>query len=154
LWRADLQRWAATLVEDARPAAEIAQEAWIAIARGLRRLDDPACFPPWAFQIVRCRAADWIRRRQGEEKRRAALAAEPRPDAGGRERVEANGVARLRELIAQLAPATRELLHLFYAADRSVAEIAAALGIPSGTVKSRLFTAREALKRQLERTSL
>jgi len=41
-------------------------------------------------------------------------------------------------------------VNLFYGEDLAVAEIAAALGIPAGTVKSRLFNARYAPKRHLE----
>src|SRR5512141_2682476 len=63
VWRADLRRLA--LVRAERPAAadEVLTEVWLAIARGLHRLDDPACFPRWAFRIVERRCADWIRQR-------------------------------------------------------------------------------------------
>ena len=62
-----------------------------------------------------------------------------------------------------LSPKLRQILELFYWEDKSVAEIAAALGVSEGTVKSRLFRAREqvaaaivalALPRELERSTL
>ncbi len=58
-------------------------------------------------------------------------------------------VAALRSAVAALPAESRELLHLFYDAGRSVAEIAEILDVPVGTVKSRLFTVRESLKQKL-----
>ena len=52
--------------------------------------------------------------------------------------------------IRQLPPKQRAAVHLFYGEDLTVDEIASALGVPAGTVKSRLHQAREALKRQLD----
>ena len=60
-------------------------------------------------------------------------------------------VVRLREAIAHLPSDQRQLVHLFYSAGRSVAEIAEALDLPAGTVKSRLFSVRETLRHLLER---
>lgn len=55
----------------------------------------------------------------------------------------------LATAIRGLPPIHRAVVHLFYAEDLDVGEIASVLGIPAGTVKSRLHHAREALKRQL-----
>lgn len=51
--------------------------------------------------------------------------------------------------IGGLPPIHRAAVHLFYREDLSVEEIASVLGIPTGTVKSRLHHAREAIRRQL-----
>jgi RNA polymerase sigma-70 factor (ECF subfamily) len=69
----------------------------------------------------------------------------PDPAAGGQEQA-----ADLRRALATLPPEQRAGLALFYIDGLSVAEIAEALGIPVGTVKSRLFHARRALRHQLE----
>jgi RNA polymerase sigma factor (sigma-70 family) len=152
LWAPDLLRFARARVGDDDGAAEVAQETWIAIARSLRRLDDPACFARWACQITVRRAADWIRRRQRERRKQAALKAEPESTPAGPAE-ESGMLAALRTAIAHLEAGQREILQLFYTAEMSVAEIGEALGIPPGTVKSRLFTAREKLKQQLERNT-
>ncbi len=153
LWRADIVRFATSRTGDLMAGEETAQSAWIAIARGLRRLDDPACFARWAFRIVARRAADHVRRRQRE--RRAAAALE---DYATRTQ-ETDATAdqertRLVEAIAQMDAATRELLRWFYQQGLSVGEIAGRLDVPAGTVKSRLFHAREKLRQHLERSSL
>ena len=156
LWRGDLHRLTLVRVERPDAADEVLTDVWLAIARGLRRLDAPACFPRWAFRIVERRSADWIRHR-GLERRReveTARAADELAPADTAAAEPTDDLLRLRKAIARLPADQRELLHLYYDLERSVGEIADVLAIPPGTVKSRLFSAREFLKQQLERTLL
>lgn len=155
LWRSDLRRLAVVRVERAVAADEVMAEAWVAIARGLHRLDDPACFPRWAMRIVERRCADWIRRQQRERKNAEAIEADPAAlaPASPAEPEPADDVHRLRLAIAGLPAEPRELLHLYYELGRSVAEIAEIVDLPPGTVKSRLFSLRDNLRQQLERKS-
>ncbi|CAN5450396.1 hypothetical protein BH18VER1_BH18VER1_05460 [soil metagenome] len=77
LWQSDLRRTALVRLDRQPDAADdVLTEVWLAIARGLPRLDDPACFPRWAFQIVQRRAADWVRRRVIDRRHEDAAAAE------------------------------------------------------------------------------
>lgn len=154
LWSGDLRRLAAVQVEKVEYAEEVAQDAWVTIAKGLRRLNDPACFPRWAFRILDRRCADWIRRRQVDRKRAEVLAADEIHEPTVRHSSDADDVIALRESIARLEPESRKLLHLFYEVGFSTAEIAEVLGVPPGTVKSRLFKVRETLKNQIERIQL
>ncbi len=155
LWSADLRRLALSRVERPDAAHEVANDAWLAIARGLGRLDDPACFPRWAFRIVERRGADWVRAQQQSRRRELAAAAEaetlapaaPPPPAAE----PSDEVLSVRAALAALPADARRLLQLFYDHGRSVAEIAEILAVPAGTVKSRLFHVRETLKQQLER---
>jgi RNA polymerase sigma-70 factor (ECF subfamily) len=157
LWSADLRRFALSRVELPDAADEVLTEVWLAIARGLARLDDPACFPRWAFRIAERRSADWIRRRGVERRHEQAAADEADELAPAPLTLESSeptdDVLALRAAIAQLPPQQRELLHLFYELGRGISEIAEILAIPPGTVKSRLFSVREILKRQLESQS-
>jgi RNA polymerase sigma factor (sigma-70 family) len=153
LWRSDLRRLALVQVERPEAADEVLAEVWVAIARGLSRIDDPACFPRWAFRIVERRCADWIRRRGLERERQILAQREVASLAPVQPEEPSEGTLRLRSLINALPAAQRELLHLFYELDRSVSEIAEILAVPPGTVKSRLFSARETLRQQLERNS-
>lgn len=155
LWQADFRRMAQVRVENPAAAEEVSTDAWLAIARGLSRLGDPACFPRWAFRIVERRSTDWIRQRSLDRRREAAavsVADELSPAAPSA--VEpADDVLRLRDAIARLPADQRELLHLFYELGRSIGEIAEVLAVPPGTVKSRLFSVRETLKQQLNPAS-
>ncbi|MEP6956621.1 MAG: sigma-70 family RNA polymerase sigma factor [Chthoniobacterales bacterium] len=152
LWRGDFRRMALVRVEQPEAADEVLTDVWLAIARGLPRLQDPACFPRWAFQIVQRRAADWVRQRMLARRREVDAIANadlfaPAPITP----VEpGDDVLALREAIGRLPAEQQELLHLFYGLERSLHEIAAVLDLPVGTVKSRLFSIRELLKQQLK----
>ncbi|MEM8952889.1 MAG: sigma-70 family RNA polymerase sigma factor [Verrucomicrobiota bacterium] len=145
-WQERLWLYAVRLTGDEDAARDVTQEALIAIARGIRRLRDPARFRAWAYRIVGNRSRDWVRGRV----RRRRLAAESE-EAAALRRAEAGGgepgaLVRLREGLERLPEGERELLRLHYQAGLSVVEIAEVEGIPAGTVKSRLYRAREHLK--------
>ena len=155
LWREDVRRMVRVAIGRAEDSTEVAQDTWIAVARGLPRLQDPACFPRWLFQIVRRRSADWVRRRQRERLARHAIIAQTSDtrDAAKNPSRPTAGNSTLAEIIANLATAERELLCLYYEVGRSQAEIAEILQVPVGTVKSRLHTLRERLRTQIESES-
>jgi RNA polymerase sigma-70 factor (ECF subfamily) len=143
-WEKKLVRHAWRLTGDAEAARDVAQDAWGSIAAGLKRLDDCAAFPAFAFRVVTRRAADHVRARQRRRKLEAAIAAEP---VAPPELNEASASARaLQSALAGLPADQRAAIALFYLEDLSVAEIAAALDVPAGTVKTRLMAAREKLK--------
>lgn len=154
LWSADLRRFALSRVEKPDIADEVANDSWLAIARGLPRLDDPACFPRWAFRIVERRAADWVRQQSLQRRREAAAVGEAdRLAPAGAPETPGDHVLKLREAVTRLPDADRQLVQLYYVLERSVAEIAQILAVPAGTVKSRLFSVRESLKRILNPNS-
>ena len=143
LWSPRLLRHVGRLVNDHHAARDVDQNVWMAIARGLRRVGDPALFGAWAYRIATHKAADWTREQQ---RRRRLTPAAPVSDNG---RVMSD-VEQVREAIRRLSPDQRALLSMHYAEDLGVAHIARALDVPQGTVKSRLHAARAALRRVLE----
>lgn len=150
-WTPRLLRYAARMLGGSGDAAEAArdvvQETWIGAIRGLRGLRDPAQFPAWIYGIATRKCADTIR--TNTRRRRFAMH-EVAADAGGQgASLTSDYQFDLASGIRGLPPKQRAVVHLFYSEDLSVEEIAAVLGIPAGTVKSRLHQARETLKRHL-----
>lgn len=131
------------LIGDREAALEVAQESWIGIIRGLSGLRDPRRFPGWAMRIVANKARDRIRR----ERSRRGVADAVRLDV---EPAIDRDLERVRDGLAELEPEQRALLRLHYLEGRPLAEIAAGLGVPEGTVKSRLHHARNQLRLCLE----
>jgi RNA polymerase sigma factor (sigma-70 family) len=141
-------------------AAEVVQEAWIAIIRGLRGLEDPAYFRVWAYRIVDRKAVDWIRQRRRGREMVNRLADDPSLHGPGcdpgvdarRHESESREepIEQLRSALRRLPDESRILLTMFYVDDLSVIEIAEALALPEGTVKSRLFYARKRLRESFE----
>ncbi|MEO8113362.1 MAG: sigma-70 family RNA polymerase sigma factor [Phenylobacterium sp.] len=148
-WSPRLLRYSARTLGAAEGAEDVVQETWGAALRVLPQLDDSARFPAWIYAIATRRCADLVRRRQRAQRTGDRLAAE--------ETLNGHAVAPAGETGLDLTAALRRLpmdqrltVSLHYGEDLSVEEVAAVLGVPVGTVKSRLHTARKALKLFLE----
>ncbi|MCS6626497.1 RNA polymerase sigma factor [Roseibacterium beibuensis] len=149
-WQGKLVAHAWRLTGDVDQAREAAQEGWIEIVRGLGRLRDERAFPAWAYQIVSRRCARRIGGRRHDRALAAAVAAEPVEAFVAPQEVDAPAMARLRAALAGLPPDQRAAVGLFYLEDLDVAEVAVALNVPAGTVKTRLMHARRKLRAVLE----
>ena len=147
-WHPRLVRHAVHLTGERDGGSDVAQDAWVAIVRGLARLQDPARFKPWAYRIVTRKASDWIRTRVRRRRLSDRAAMEP----AGATVSPADSVAndQLRRSLAKLPAGRRALLSMYYVEGMTVTEISEALSIPRGTVKSRLFHARNRLRASLE----
>ena len=146
-------------------ALDAVQDGYIKAFDGLGGFQQDASFKTWLLRIVSNRALDLLRARRvrvaasldiddsagGEGDGRALgpqLADETiDPPGSGLERGELAG--RLRAALEQLPPDQRAVFALAAEGEHSYAEIAAVLGIPVGTVMSRLFHARRKLSEQL-----
>lgn len=130
-----------------REAAEdAAQAAWIEILRGIGSLREAATFRAWAYRIVSRQVA----RRIGSSIAERAGLADLASIATGASEPEALPSPGLGRALASLQPGQRAALALRYHEGLSLAEVAVALEIPVGTVKTRLHHARLQLKSVLE----
>lgn len=143
-WQKRLWRYACRLTGSSEAAWEVTQESWLGIIRGLGRLNDPARFRPWAYRIVTNKARDWIKR---SAKRRPAQSEEIQEKHTHDERRTQETSADLQTILCRLPQRSRTVLTLHYLEEFGLAEIAAVLGVPTGTVKSRLHTARTEFKK-------
>jgi RNA polymerase sigma-70 factor (ECF subfamily) len=143
----DDARRAALLVTGDRAAAEdIAQEAFLAALRALPRFDLRRPLRPWLHRIVVNRAIDYARAR--------ALRAEVGADAAGDATAppQRTGPALDEDVAAALlglGVEQRAVVVLRYVLDFTPGEIAALLGLPRGTVNSRLRRGLDALSEQV-----
>ncbi|TXH65193.1 MAG: sigma-70 family RNA polymerase sigma factor [Lysobacteraceae bacterium] len=152
-WQPRLLRHAWRLTGHADRAADLVQDAWIDIWKGLRRLDDAVAFPAWAFRIVtrRCHRAFQNADRERLSLTELADTVSESDDATGTEALAREiDLTRVREVMAELPSTQRAALSLFHLEDLSVAEIAIALDVPPGTVKTRLMHARRKIRARLE----
>ena len=148
-FRGRIQRAAHLLCGDLDAAEELTQETFVRAWLRWSSYAGRAAVFTWLYGIlINCRR-EWLRKRRlsgawTEE----PVATDPAPtdQACSREEEELVRLAtgRLREEL-------REPLVLFYMQDLGIEEVGCALGIPAGTVKSRLFVARKAVREELER---
>jgi RNA polymerase sigma-70 factor (ECF subfamily) len=150
-WQQRLLAHARRLTGEPELAADVTQEAWIEIIRGIARLNDSDAFAAWAFRIVTRRCARAIGRRQRRRKGQAALvrATDPTASAGPTDERHAD-LATVRDAMAKLPPDQHAALALFYLEDLRIAEIAVALDTAPGTIKTRLMHARNKLRAKLQ----
>ncbi|MFD3546564.1 sigma-70 family RNA polymerase sigma factor [Streptomyces sp. NPDC058655] len=135
---------------DAQRAEDLVQETLVRVWQHPEALaSGHESMRPWLFTVARRLAID---------ARRARLSRPQEVDAEGLEQAPAPEDAvtgsvtaiDVRRAVGSLGPEHREVLVQVYFRDRSVAEAAAELGIPAGTVKSRTHYALRALRKGLE----
>ncbi len=141
-WHARLFRHVRRLTDSIGDAAEVMQETWLAMIRSVAKLDDPAKFPAWAYRIASNKAADFVRKKS---RRRIVSLDEPEQVVAKTPTPESDD---LTVLLGKLSVEHRAVVSLRYGEDMPLESIAETLGVPLGTVKSRLHYALEFLKRQ------
>jgi len=130
-------------------ADDILQEVWIDVYRKLPSLRSPQAIRSWLFRIVRNKNAHHFRRNriQTESLEVTDLADQPQPEPTfGEEDVRA-----ISRCLDRLSPEHREVVVLRFMEDMSYEEIAQAANCRVGTVRSRLYYAKRALKDEMER---
>ena len=135
-------------------ALDVAQDALLRFFATLDRFQEERPVRPYLLRIVRNRAMDlWRRRRvrRTEPLESGELPRQIADDRPGPEETTRRAELRRRvwRAVSELAPAKREILVLRDFHDLAYAEIAKVLGIPIGTVMSRLHAARKALRELL-----
>jgi RNA polymerase sigma factor (sigma-70 family) len=133
--RPPLVRLATLLVDRVDIAEELVQEAFAATYREWERLDEPAAFARTAT-VNRCRSE---LRRRGTRRRRPLPAESPASPA----------TDHLRDVVARLPERQRTVIVLRFYEDLPLAEIAALMGIRTGTVKSQLHGALAHLRKEI-----
>jgi RNA polymerase sigma-70 factor (ECF subfamily) len=134
-------RAAYLVAHDAAAAEDIAQESFLAAIRSLDRFDRRRPFGPWLHRIVVNRAIDWTRSRKlrGEVELTERVATVPPPSEPD----------ETLSALARLPPEQRAVIVLRHLLDFTPGEIAEALGLPRGTVNSRLRRGLDALGDEL-----
>jgi RNA polymerase sigma-70 factor, ECF subfamily len=143
-------RVALAIVGNGADARDATQDAFVAVWRNLPGLRDPDRFEGWLHRITVNAAKMVLRRRRGI--REIQLLESIDPPTGSRpmaSEVELTA-STFDRAFDRLSVDQRAILVAHHLDGRSVADVAQALGIPQGTVKSRLFAARAALQRALD----
>jgi RNA polymerase sigma-70 factor, ECF subfamily len=147
-----LYRYILSLVRESSLAEDILQEVFLRIYRKLRWLREPLVFRSWAYRIATREAFRRLKRERrlpeqvtDEEALRTISAPPPR------EEFAPELIASLPQMVERLSPASRAVIVLYYLHEMSLDETAEVLGIPIGTVKSRLAYGLESLRREFRR---
>ena len=150
-WSGPIWKYVRRLTGSDDAADDVVQNVWLRVLRGIHKLRDGSKLRAWLFGIAHRTLMDRLREQYAAPKvthidEIELPAADDAPDG-----LEADLATVEREL-ARLPLLEREVLTLFYLRELSLADVAEVLGVPVGTVKSRLFRARKLLRNEIERT--
>ena len=139
------------ITHDPDAARDCAQDAFIRAYRALHQYDPVYPFGPWLFRITTNASLNFVQRGRGREITVEELPEDPEPPESGPElsAIRKEDVDEVLRAMAELPPAYRAALTLRHMQQLSYQEVADALGIPLGTVKTHLHRARAALKTKL-----
>ncbi len=159
----DLLRFLTRMVGDRAAAEDVFQETFLQVHISAATFDTSRRFRPWLFTIAANKARDLLRKKN--RRKTVELSAPIRKSEPGASFIdllevdvpspdEAMDLAerdeQVQQALGQLGPALREVLLLAYFQRMSYAQIASDLGIPLGTVKSRMHSAVAAFARSWE----
>jgi RNA polymerase sigma-70 factor (ECF subfamily) len=153
--RERVYRVAAHMVGAHEDADDVVQEAFLRAYRSLGRFRGDAAVETWLYRIVANVAVNHLRQRSRRRRfvgrlmrRPAAVARASESPAAQAEAVEVRAI--VRDALDELSPDHRAVVVLFDLEGLTCAETARVLGVPEGTVRSRLHHARGRLRRRLE----
>lgn len=142
-------RMALGLVGNKDDAFDISQEAFLRVYRSANTYDESQPFAPWFYTIIANLSRTWLRRRSRRDNKMVdvddvswLLVDERTPEQAI---IKKEMVAQLRQALKELPFDDREIITLQHFRGMSYDEIAQLLGIPKGTVMSRLYYARKKL---------
>jgi RNA polymerase sigma-70 factor (ECF subfamily) len=145
------------MVGDYEAALDLTQEVFIKVYNSLARYRSEYKFSTWIYKIAHNAAIDHLRRHTtreqsltdegagGEPREFVVPYSKPSPE---QESEKEERRAEIERVVLELPAAYRELVVLRHSHDLSYDEIAEVTGLPLGTVKNRLFRAREAMRQQ------
>lgn len=151
------------MVADYETALDLTQEVFLKVYTALDRYDPRYKFSTWLFKIASNHTIDYLRKQNGctfslddttDESAKhlvEAVADEPSPE---RQTILNQRRALIESVIAQLPLPYRQVIVLRHVAELEYEEIAQVTGLPLGTVKNRIFRAREAIRQRLVRLGI
>ena len=157
-YQARLFRLVMMMARDRAAAEEITQDAFVRAFTHIRSYDTRRPFYPWLATIAVRLAQNWLRQHHRITQREgASIDAVPEPGAPAIGTAQMDAAERNRRLwdeVELLSSGERTVVLLYYRDELAVGEIAAALGVTPGTVKTLLFRARQHLRARLQSSDI
>ncbi len=145
-WHTKLCKQAFFYTKDIDISKDIAQDSWQIIIKRIHGLKEPNSFGSWALTIVNRKAIDWLRKHERNDEKLHTHYESLQPNYDIDTTINHNHTEFVLNAINKLPENQKIILRLFYVEEYKIFEISSILNIPKGTVKSRMFYAREKLK--------
>ena len=138
------------LLKDENRAFDVLQEVWVVAVRKIRKLKEVGSVRAWLYRIAHGLAVDRIRKDESQARAETAHG-QSFSEASESPTFEAEDAAAVHRALGEIDVKHREVLILHFLEDLSIAEIASVIGCATGTVKSRIYYAKIALKNAMTR---
>ena len=146
LWEKPLYYYIRRLVKTEEDAWDVMQNAWIRVMRGIGKLKNLESLPSWLYRIARNAAYNYIRDNSEPTTVTGDDVFQEIADPVAENDFSNENADAIHRGLDRLPAIQREVLTLFFLEEFSITEIADITGVPPGTVKSRLYYAKKALK--------
>ena len=143
--RSGVERFVRYRLPSQTDADDVLQEVYLSAYRKFSGLKNPDAFKPWIISIARNKCSDYFRAKAAQMEISIEELSQRELSAG---RLGISVVHTVRETLDRLEDKDKQILYLYFWKELPQAEIAKLLDIPVGTVKSRLFTAKQHFKNQ------
>ena len=143
-WQQRFLQYAVVVTGDSNAAYDIVQDCWLAIIKGIVNLNDPAKFKVWALRIVYNKSATWIRKKQANRKLMQNFSEYAKEGSGKNDQT----TQEVRYVLMNLPDKYRSVMTLYYFEKLSISDLASVFKVPEGTIKSRLYKARDCFKQE------
>jgi RNA polymerase sigma-70 factor (ECF subfamily) len=136
------------LTDNSETAEDIYQDTWLTVVRRIYSLKHADAFPAWLYRIARNKAFEQLRRKK--------VFISPDENTAIQNGIEddtftAEDSAKIHTALEKLNPVHKEVLMLRFLEQMPYDQIAMVTGCNIGTVKSRIYYAKLALKKEMER---
>lgn len=150
-WQARIYSYVLAMIGNRDAAWDISQELWLSVVNRLGRGAEIENFTPWLYRVAHNRCVSHLRktRRLVEGDAACEDAVDERDEGSLTFALRAEDARVVRECLGELTLTLRETMVLFYMDGLSLDDVAEVLGVPRGTVQSRLHYGRLAIKKAL-----
>ena len=136
------------LLDDAQASEDILQDTWLVVIGRIHGLKKAEAFSTWLYRIARNKVYHQLRKKKIWSELNENVAA---PNEANNNIVYLEDAAKVHRCLKALRPEHKEVLMLRFLEQMSYQQIAEVLGCNPGTVKSRVYYAKLALKKELEK---
>ena len=150
-WHRPLINLAYRFCRDSSRAEDMAQEAFLRAYRALHQWRKDAAFSTWLFALATNAYRSELRRIPPKTIAIEEIGELQDTRASNKDLEAQDRDRAVRELVLTLPPKYRDVVVLFYFHEKDISAAAKSLGLPEGTIKARLFRAREILRGKLPR---
>jgi len=148
-WEPRLYYYLLRIIDDRNAVWDVLQETWLAVFKGIRKLKDPLSFPAWLYRIGHNKAINWLQKENKYVQMTNDQIIEYSENNTFIPIVEEQAEL-VHKLLGKLKLVHREVLTLYFLEGFLIKEIAQIVGVSEGTIKSRLYYAKNKLHEVLK----